>query len=273
VPFCFPSPLSLPLFKFKLELTPSSLHSQRTHTHTRAPHSPSPPPLHLTVAGRDVVGEVLLGLYLFFLRHDYIPHASLIVQKDRHRIVQRLGLLFPPAGAPPEPPPTLISAVVALSSPMDIFEASLCGEQDSPAVFTFPCAQHRTPKLAGEAGPPPSGAGHRGCPSFPPDPLGMFARFPSTRSTHPRSFWPPGTPSRARAGEVPPRAAIPSLSRRAHRRAPHARVLDRWIDDPRRPSSQGGYPFGVVHHGPMHRVHGAAHRRLAAHAHVLSRRI
>jgi hypothetical protein len=28
--------------------------------------------------------------------------------------VQRLGLLFPPAGAPPEPPPTLVAAVTNL---------------------------------------------------------------------------------------------------------------------------------------------------------------
>jgi hypothetical protein len=112
----------------------------------------------------------------------------------------------------------LITTVAALSSPVDIFEASMCGEQDSPALFPFTCAQ----SLCGEAGPPPSGAGRCGCPSFPPDPLGMFARFPSTHSTHLRSFWPPRTPSRARAGEAAPRAAVPSLSRRAHRHAPHA---------------------------------------------------
>jgi hypothetical protein len=38
----------------------------------------------------------------------------LIVQENRHRIVQRLGLLFPPIGAPPEPPPTLIAAITNL---------------------------------------------------------------------------------------------------------------------------------------------------------------
>jgi hypothetical protein len=38
----------------------------------------------------------------------------LIVQENRHRIMQRLGLLFPPTGAPPEPPPMLITAVTNL---------------------------------------------------------------------------------------------------------------------------------------------------------------
>jgi hypothetical protein len=57
---------------------------------------------------------VLLDFHLFFFRCENIPHASLIVQENRHRIVQRLGLLFPPTGAPPESPPTLIAAVTNL---------------------------------------------------------------------------------------------------------------------------------------------------------------
>jgi hypothetical protein len=112
LPFRFPFLLSLSLFKFELGLTPSPLHSKRTYTHTRAPIPPAPPPLHLTAT--DAVGEVLLGLYLFFLRRDHIPHATLIVQENRHRIVQRLELLFPPTGVPPEPPPTLITVVTNL---------------------------------------------------------------------------------------------------------------------------------------------------------------
>jgi hypothetical protein len=107
---------------------------------------------------------------------------------------------------------------------MDIFEASLCGEQDSPAIFPFPCAQHRPPTLAGEAGPPPSGAGRRGCLSFPPDPLGMFARFPSMRSTHLRSFWPPGREpllglaqaKRRRAPLSPLCPGVPTAAPRTH---------------------------------------------------------
>jgi hypothetical protein len=115
------------------------------------------------------------------------------------------------------------------SSTVSIFEAPLRGEQNPPASSPFSCTQHRPRELADEADPPPSGAGRCGHPSFPPDPLGMLACFPATRSTHPCSFWPPGTPSRARAGEAPPRAAVPSLSRRARRRASHAHVQGRAI--------------------------------------------
>jgi hypothetical protein len=81
--------------------------------------------------------------------------------------MQHLGLSFPPIGAPPETPPMLITAVAAPSSPVDIFQASPCGEQDDLVLFSFLCTQHQLHELAGEADPPPSDAGHRGCPSFP----------------------------------------------------------------------------------------------------------
>jgi hypothetical protein len=68
--------------------------------------------------------------------------VTLFVQEHFHRIVQHMGLLFPPAGAPPELPPTLITAATASSSPVDIFEASPCGEQVGPAHFPLLCAQY-----------------------------------------------------------------------------------------------------------------------------------
>jgi hypothetical protein len=66
---------------------------------------------------------VLLGFHLFFLRRDHIPHATLIVQENHHQIVQRLGLLFPPIGARPEPPPTLIAAITNIRR-RNLFHAS-----------------------------------------------------------------------------------------------------------------------------------------------------
>jgi hypothetical protein len=116
----------------------------------------------------------------------------------------------------PEPPSSLMITAATPSSPVNVFEASLRGEQNLPAPFPFPSAQHRPRELADEADPPPSGAGHRGRPSFPTDPLGMLVCSPATSSTHLCSFWPPGTPSQARVSEAPPRTAVLSLSRRAH---------------------------------------------------------
>jgi hypothetical protein len=166
---------------------------------------------------------VLLGLYLSFLRRDHIPHAMLFVQEHRHQIMQHLGILFLPAEAPPEPPPTLITAAVALSSPMDIFEASPCGEQVGPALFPFLCARHRFHELTGVAIPPPSNAGRRGCLSLSPDPLVKCASSPAPRSTYPSMIWLPGTFSLVRADEAPLCAAAqpsspakPAATRRTH---------------------------------------------------------
>jgi hypothetical protein len=128
------------------------------------------------------------------------------------------------AGAPPDSPPSLNIAATTPSSTVSIFEAPLRGEQNLPASFPFSCAQRRPRKLVGEADPPPSGVGRRGGLCSLPELLGVRASFPTTCSTHAHLFWSPGTPSRARTGEAPPRAVVPSLSRCTRRRASHAHV-------------------------------------------------
>jgi hypothetical protein len=89
---------------------------------------------------------------------------------------------------------------------VDIFEASPCGEQVSPTLFPLLCARHRFHELARVAIPPPSDTGHRGCPGLSPDPLVKCASSPAPRSPYACMIWLPGTLSRVRAGEAPPRS-------------------------------------------------------------------
>jgi hypothetical protein len=55
--------------------------------------------------------------------------------------------------------------------------------------------------------PPPFGADRRGRQNPRSEPVDVCASLSATHSTHPRSFWPPGTPSRAHTREEPPRIA------------------------------------------------------------------
>jgi hypothetical protein len=87
---------------------------------------------------------------------------------------------------------------------------------------------------------PPFGAGRSGRSNPCPEPMNVCASSPATRSNHPRSFWPPGTPSRAHAGGAPTRR---SCLRRARRHASRACILSHWILCGRSRSKRA-YPLG-----------------------------
>jgi hypothetical protein len=111
------------------------------------------------------------------------------------------------------------AAVTAPSSPVIAFEAPLRGEQKFPAPFPFLCAPHRSRELAGEADPPPSGAGRRGCPRLPPLRVALARAHVGRREPLPEA-----APAKRRRAPF-----VPSLFRRARRRASHAHVQGRAI--------------------------------------------
>jgi hypothetical protein len=140
--------------------------------------------------------------------------------------VRRLELGSPPAGAPPELPPSL--NLFAAASPLSVSppDASSRGEQGFPACFSLPCMFKPPHGLAFQANPPPSGADRHGCLRHPPDPLGLLACSPATRRAHARAKWRPRQQYRVRRripGEAPPRR--PCLRRR--RRRPRLRTF--WV--------------------------------------------
>jgi hypothetical protein len=132
----------------------------------------------------------------------------------------------------------------------------LRGEQNPPASFPFSCAQRRLRELAGEADPPPFGAGRRGGLCSLPNLLGMRASFPATCSTcfgH-REPLPGLAPSKRRcAPPSPPCPGVPSAARRMHTSGAVRSPADG-------PDQIKGIPLGLVYRGPEHRVHGAVHR-------------
>jgi hypothetical protein len=95
--------------------------------------------------------------------------------------------------------------------------------------------------------------------SPPLDPSVTCACAPSTFCSSPWSERWPGAPSRANAGELPPRAA--SLRRRRRRPRVHTcRAIRSCMDGPDRVPLRVMRP---VHRGPVHRAHGAVHRTSA----------
>jgi hypothetical protein len=127
--------ISLLLFKLALELLHSPLHLQHTNTRARAPISPAPPPLLHPAAGRRRWST--LWPYPFLPRmRSFASRDACCSGKAVTRIVRRLELGSPPAGAPPEPPPSSNLFAAAFPSTMSSPDASSRGEQGFPCSFS-----------------------------------------------------------------------------------------------------------------------------------------
>jgi hypothetical protein len=165
----------------------------------RLPHPSASPP------------SLFLSLFKVELKLSSFPFA---LASRLHALEHRIQPAPLPlsAGAPPNPPLSLNVAATAPSLPLVAFEASLRGEQDFPAIFTFCLCTTPIPRARRQGRPAPFRRRPPWTPAPPPDLLGMLTCFPATHSTHPRLIWPPGTPSRAHAGGAPPHAAALLLS-------------------------------------------------------------
>jgi hypothetical protein len=83
----------------------------------------------------SVAGEGFIFSLFFSLLCVALLLMELSVHQDPPSRHSGAATLF--AGAPLEPPPTLITIVAALSSHVDIFEASLCVSKTVPLFFLF----------------------------------------------------------------------------------------------------------------------------------------
>jgi hypothetical protein len=132
-PFAF---LSLLPFKLTLELLHSPSHPQHTNTRARAPNSPAPPPLLHPAAGRRRWSTPWPYPFLPCMR-SIASRDACCPGKSVTRIVRRLELGSPPAGAPPVPPPSSNLFAAAFPSTVSSPDASSRGEQGFPRPF-FP---------------------------------------------------------------------------------------------------------------------------------------
>jgi hypothetical protein len=129
-------------------------------------------------------------------------------------IAQRLEHGSPPAGAPPEPPPSSVCYTGTFSSSSCSPSSSTLGEKPSQLISfssrTSP--SHARPRRSSRAAP--SGAGRRRGMGDPLDSPVTCAYASATRRAHPRTFWSTTARSRAAPASPPPRAAALWCARR-----------------------------------------------------------
>jgi hypothetical protein len=171
-------------------------------------------------------------------------------------------------GALPEPLPSLIIAAATPSSPQNVLEASLRGEQNPSAPFPFLCSQHRPRELIARPTHPLPTSSTVDAQAFPLTPLACSHASPLCVAL-----------TRARFGR---REHLPRLAPAKRRRAPssllcpgvptaaprlHASWVVRFMMD-----GQDRIPLRfkrLVHHGLVDHVYGAVHRRRPSPVRVL----
>jgi hypothetical protein len=129
-------------------------------------------------------------------------------------IAQRLEHGSPPAGAPPEPPPSSVCYTGAFSSSSCLPSSFTLSEKLSQLISfsSRPSLSHARPRRSSRAAPfrcrPPTRHGR------PLDSPVTCAYALATRRAHPRTFWSTTARSRAAPASPPPRAAALRRARR-----------------------------------------------------------